>query len=79
MRLGGAAPGGCTLACDFWCSTNWRIELDDLGCSTWRYDTRAPAPGENETCQFFYDAQPDTESDGGAASVSPDGADPTGG
>lgn len=51
MQLGGAkAANGCSAACDFWCSTNWRIEQDDKGCGIWRFDTRAPAAGENSSC-----------------------------
>jgi hypothetical protein len=49
-HLGGYSPGGCRETCDFFCSTNWRIERDTHGCSTWRYDTRAPQPGENQAC-----------------------------
>lgn len=36
---------GCGLTCDFWCSYNWRVELDGSGCEIWRYDTRQPLPG----------------------------------
>jgi hypothetical protein len=52
MNLGGAANagGGCYASCDFWCSTNWRIEKDTKGCDVWRYDTRAPTPDETPLC-----------------------------
>jgi hypothetical protein len=50
MHLGGYSPGGCSQTCDFFCSTNWRVETDAHGCSAWRYDTRAPQPGENQAC-----------------------------
>jgi len=50
MHLGGYSPGGCQAVCDFFCSTNWRLETDAHGCSRWRYDTRAPLPGENLAC-----------------------------
>jgi hypothetical protein len=43
MHLGGAAQGGmCWETCDFWCSTNWRIEPDAQGCPEWRYDSNGP-------------------------------------
>ncbi len=50
MALGGYSPQGCGRTCDFFCSTNWRIEDDSHGCPTWRYDTRSPGPGENLAC-----------------------------
>ena len=50
MHLGGYSPGGCLQTCDFFCSTNWRMEKDAHGCVGWRYDTRAPEPGENLMC-----------------------------
>jgi len=50
MYLGGAAPGGCYILCDFFCSTNWRIENDSHGCPGWSYDLRAPLPGETPLC-----------------------------
>jgi hypothetical protein len=31
----------CYIAVDFWCSSNWRIELDPQGCPVWRYDYSA--------------------------------------
>jgi hypothetical protein len=44
MFLGGPARAGgiCDMACDFPCSKNWRIEFDDQGCETWRYDGGGP-------------------------------------
>ena len=50
MVLGGYSPQGCAVTCDFFCSTNWRIETDSHGCRVWRYDTRSPLPGENLAC-----------------------------
>ena len=50
MNLGGYSTQGCFVTCDFFCSTNWRMENDSHGCAIWRYDTRAPAPGEGPTC-----------------------------
>ncbi len=39
MHLGGAAINGmCYEVCDFYGSSNWRIETDDQGCPFWRYD-----------------------------------------
>jgi hypothetical protein len=39
MHLGGVSSGGaCYLTCDFWCSSNWRIQQDSHGCPVWRYD-----------------------------------------
>lgn len=28
----------CYVTCDFWGSSNWRIETDANGCPSWRYD-----------------------------------------
>jgi hypothetical protein len=44
MFLGGPAREGgiCDMACDFFCSRNWRVEFDDQGCETWRYDGGSP-------------------------------------
>ena len=50
MNIGGYSAHGCLLTCDFFCSTNWRLENDSHGCPIWRYDTRAPAPGEDWSC-----------------------------
>ena len=50
MNVGGYSTQGCFLTCDFFCSTNWRLEDDSHGCSTWRYDTRPPTSGENPGC-----------------------------
>jgi predicted small lipoprotein YifL len=59
LDLGGAKNKfGCFVVCDFWCSTNWRLELDDRGCPAWRMDYRKPAPGESELC--FPDADAST-------------------
>jgi hypothetical protein len=53
VNLGGAGQGAaCAPACDFWCSTNWRVETDDAGCQVWNYDTRSPGPGENQYCML---------------------------
>jgi hypothetical protein len=50
-HLGGySANGRCDAACDFFCSTNWRIENDAHGCPEWRYDLRQPMPGETPYC-----------------------------
>jgi len=56
MSLGGYSPQGCPIACDFYCSTNWRVEDDGHGCPVWRYDTRAPGPDENLACLPAADA-----------------------
>jgi hypothetical protein len=56
MDLGGASQDGCGTTCEFWCSTNWRVETDALGCEVWRYDTRAPHPEENVQCETEPDA-----------------------
>jgi hypothetical protein len=59
MDLGGARPDvGCLQACDFWCSTNWRVETDDAGCELWRYDVVYPTDGG--TC---FPSPPDSGSD----------------
>ena len=50
MYLGGKNETGCFKTNDFFCSTNWRIEKDSAGCDVWRYDARAPGPGENAQC-----------------------------
>ena len=43
MFLGGPAREGvCDLAYDFSCTRNWRVEFDDQGCETWRYDGGSP-------------------------------------
>jgi hypothetical protein len=45
MQLGGSSA--CVESCDFWCSTNWRVEKDDAGCEVWRYDMIASCtPGQ---------------------------------
>ncbi|HEY4186542.1 MAG TPA: hypothetical protein VGP07_15805 [Polyangia bacterium] len=59
MNLGGYNPLGCLVTCDFYCSTNWRLEDDDHGCPVWRYDTRAPLPGESLSCFPALDAGSD--------------------
>ena len=39
MHLGGQSYlGQCPETCDFWGSSNWRIETDAHGCPHWRYD-----------------------------------------
>jgi hypothetical protein len=58
MHIGGYSAAACPVTCDFWCSTNWRIVNDAHGCPMWRYDTRAPAPGENSVCFPLPDAGP---------------------
>ncbi len=46
MDLGGVRPDvGCLQTCDFWCSTNWRVEKDAYGCEVWRYDVVYPDGG----------------------------------
>lgn len=50
MNLGGPASSGCVTSCDFWCSTNWRVERDSSGCEVWRYNVRSPQPGEDAHC-----------------------------
>jgi hypothetical protein len=61
MYTGGADHGGrsCEMTCDFFCSTNWRIETDQQGCEVWRWDRRAPAPGENSSCFAGLDSKSD--------------------
>ncbi|AKV04589.1 hypothetical protein AKJ09_11252 [Labilithrix luteola] len=54
MNLGGSAKTGCAKTCDFFCSTNWRVEQDDTGCQVWRWDIRTPQAGETPQC--FSDA-----------------------
>jgi len=56
MYAGGSAQYGCVRLCDFFCATKWRIVDDPSGCPVWTYDTRAPAPGENEMCMPEDDA-----------------------
>lgn len=56
MHLGGYSETGvCYTTCDFWCSTNWRLETDSHGCRGWRYDNRAPRPGETSACLPAFD------------------------
>lgn len=38
MNLGGPSANGCFKSCDFFNSTNWRVERDATGCEVWRYD-----------------------------------------
>jgi hypothetical protein len=39
MHLGGQSyKGMCDEVCDFWGSSNWRVETDAHGCPAWRYD-----------------------------------------
>ncbi len=62
MSLGGSATwdGGCPpRTCDFFCSTNWRLEDDPAGCPTWRWDLRAPLPDETSACFKKLDAATD--------------------
>lgn len=56
MRLGGVNQFGCFETCDFWCSTNWRVEVDQFGCERWEHDYRTPTPGENAECLPAQDA-----------------------
>jgi hypothetical protein len=51
------------VACDFFCSDNWRVEKDSGGCEVWVYDHRP-------TCQPLPDAGGDAPS-----SASPEGGD----
>jgi hypothetical protein len=47
MHLGGASVDGtCSVTCDFFGSSNWRIEKDAQGCSIWRYDTGGACAGD---------------------------------
>jgi hypothetical protein len=53
MHLGGTSENdgaSCAMACDFFCSENWRIVKDGNGCDSWTYDVRQPAPGEGPQC-----------------------------
>ena len=59
LHLGGVNRYGCNRTCDFYCSTNWRMETDDAGCPVWAYDLRRPAPGENNVCFPNRDAAAD--------------------
>ena len=63
MHLGGYSPGGCGRTCDFYCSTNWRIENDANNCPVWKYDTRAPLPSETQLCFPTPDAATDSATD----------------
>jgi hypothetical protein len=63
MFLGGPATRGCVKTCDFWCTTNWRVEVDVQGCEELRFDHRTPAPGENLQCLRPFDAGRDDVSD----------------
>lgn len=57
MQLGGTSgASGCVKTCDFYCSTNWRVEKDNNGCEVWRWDTRTPQPGETKYCFAAADA-----------------------
>jgi hypothetical protein len=56
MHLGGVDQSGCSVTCDFFCSTNWRVEVDEYGCERWAYDIRKPAPGETPACLPAHDA-----------------------
>ena len=67
MHLGGVDQLGCLEVCDFWCSTNWRVETDKYGCERWEMDYRMPAPGENAQC--LPDADGGTGVDVGANAV----------
>jgi hypothetical protein len=74
MDLGGSAmEGGCFKSCDFWCSTNWRIEKDQKGCDVWRYDMRAPGPEETSLCGPKPDAGMDAGGDADVGDASNDG------
>jgi hypothetical protein len=77
MALGGYGPQGCYIACDFWCSTNWRVEPDAHGCPAWRYDFRSPAPGEDPNCFPIpgWDAMPDRSETRDAEAEAPPAAD----
>jgi hypothetical protein len=64
-NLGGADRHGCYITCDFYCSTNWRVETDDGGCPLWKYDIRKPNPGENDLCWTDFDARDASSEDAG--------------
>lgn len=55
MFMGGDkwSEDACELTCDFWCSTNWRVEVSASGCPGWDYDMREPREGEDEDCLFM--------------------------
>jgi hypothetical protein len=76
MHLGGSnvSANSCAETCDFFCSTNWRVETDSNGCQEWKYDHRAPAPGENLQCMIPLNGG--NNGDGGpAAETGQDAAD----
>jgi hypothetical protein len=60
-HLGGVNEFGCAATCDFWCSTNWRVEIDTFGCERWAMDYRKPGPGENMVCLPQADAGEDSK------------------
>lgn len=64
-NLGGANRHGCYVTCDFYCSTNWRVEPDDRGCPLWKYDVRKPKPGETDTCFVDPNARDASSEDAG--------------
>ena len=66
MDLGGLAQAGCHQVCDFWCSINWRVELDAQGCEVWRMDYRSPAPGETRECLPARDGGADADAPPGS-------------
>jgi hypothetical protein len=69
MKLGGHADSldQCYGACDFWCSTDWTLVKDAYGCDEWTYQTRSPAPGENDNCLPEAGPPPPTVTCGGCA------------
>jgi len=52
MNLGGSRNNNasCATACDFFCTSNWRVEKDENGCEVWRYDVREPPPENAVDC-----------------------------
>ena len=69
MQLGGTRPqSGCSVTCDFFCSTDWQVVTDENGCSLWKYRVRAPLPGETSLCTPLRDGGNDASTDRDAAS-----------
>ena len=54
MHLGGwagdAGASACVQTCDFWCSTDWKLDTDTHGCAVWTYKIRQPGPCETALC-----------------------------
>ena len=65
IQLGGPAVYGCYATCDFWCSTNWRVETDQNGCEVWQYDVRERKAGADLMCRPLGDGGSEPNDDGG--------------